>query len=69
MGRNQKDFVFVFNVAGKRHGKGKGVIFSLSTVGQFAAEHGVYSGEWKRNMRFELLTEVNLTIFSWGGCG
>ncbi|XP_067050295.1 uncharacterized protein [Acropora muricata] len=36
---------------GKRHGKGKGVIFSLSTVGQFAAEHGVYSGEWKRNMR------------------
>lgn len=52
-GRNQKDFIFVFDVAGKRHGKGKGVIFSLSTVGQVAAEHGVYSGEWKLNMRFE----------------
>ena len=48
-----KDFIFVFNVAGKRHGKGKGVIFSLSTVGQVAAEHGVYSGEWRLNMRFE----------------
>ena len=52
-GRNQKDFIFVFDVAGKRHGKGKGVIFSPSTVGQVAAEHGVYSGEWKFNMRFE----------------
>ncbi|XP_074625688.1 uncharacterized protein LOC141883918 isoform X2 [Acropora palmata] len=36
---------------GKRHGKGKGVIFSLSTSGNVAAEHGVYSGEWKDNMR------------------
>ena len=52
-GRNQKRFIFVFNVAGKRHGKGKGVIFSLSTIGNAAAEHGVYSGEWKHNMRFE----------------
>ena len=52
-GRKQKDFIFVFDVAGKRHGKGKGVICSLGTAGQVAAEHGVYTGEWKLNMRLE----------------
>ena len=48
-----------FNPAGQRHGKGEGLIFSLSDGSHSTAQHGFYIGGWKNNMRFDSFTEDN----------
>ena len=42
-------------LAGKRHGKGEGLIVTDST-----AHNGFYSGGWKHNMRFQSFFEFKV---------
>lgn len=47
-------FELISCTAGKRHGKGEGLILSVPLVGSSPGtiENGFYSGGWKNNMRY-----------------